>query len=101
MFVNSCGKTDAKLLKNMYSLCNFSRKIAEITTFYRTFAENFADVGIRLLSVTNRNSQIEDTETHRQLDRMELNSSIRIGVRCYPSAFLSGHHWQRDCQRHR
>ena len=41
MFVNSCIKTDAKLIKNMYSLCNFSPKIAIITTFYRTFAENF------------------------------------------------------------
>jgi hypothetical protein len=46
MFVNSCIKTDAKLIKNMYSLCNFLLKIAEITTFYRTFAEKFAETGI-------------------------------------------------------
>ena len=45
MFVNSCIKTDAKLIKNMYSLCNFSLKIADITTFCRKFAENFADAG--------------------------------------------------------
>ena len=44
MFVNSCVKTDAKLIKNMYSQCNFSMKNAEITTFYRTFAENFTDM---------------------------------------------------------
>ena len=43
MFVNSCIKTDAKLIKNMYSLCNFSLKNAEITIYYRTFAENFAE----------------------------------------------------------
>ena len=94
--MNSCGKTDAKLLKNMYSLCNFSRKIAEITTFYRTFAENFADVGIRLLSVTNRNSQIEDTETHRQLDRMEPAGTIPLVDGCDPSALLSELHWQQS-----
>ena len=46
MFVNSCIKTDAKLIKNMYSLCNFSLKNAEITTFYRTFAEKFVETGI-------------------------------------------------------
>ena len=55
MFVNSCIKTDAKLIKNMNSLCNFLSKIAEITTFYRTFAENFTETGILLQSVTNRN----------------------------------------------
>ena len=43
MFVNSCTKTDAKLLKNMYSLYNFFPKNAEITTFYRTFAEKFTE----------------------------------------------------------
>ena len=58
MFVNSCIKTDAKLIKNMYSLCNFSMKIAVITTFYRKFAENFAENGKCLLSVTNRNHHL-------------------------------------------
>lgn len=46
MFVNSCIKTDAKLIKNMYSLCNFLSKNVEITTFYCTFAEKFADTCI-------------------------------------------------------
>ena len=46
MFVNSCIKTDAKLIKNMNSLCNFLSKIPVITTFYRTFAEKYAETGI-------------------------------------------------------
>ena len=90
MFVNSCTKMDAKLLKNMYSPYNFFPKNAEITTFYRTFAEKFTDTGILLLSVTNRNCQFEDTEAHHQLDRMESFGPIPLGDRCDPSALLSG-----------
>jgi hypothetical protein len=56
--MNSCVKTDAKLLKNMYYSCNFSMKIAVITTFYRKFAENFAENGKCLLSVINRNHHL-------------------------------------------
>ena len=55
MFVNSCTKMDAKLIKNMCFPHNFFPKIAEITTFYRTFAENFTETCILLQSVTNRN----------------------------------------------
>ena len=58
MLMNSCVKTDAKLLKNMYYSCNFSMKIAVITTFYRKFAENFAENGKCLLSVTNRSHHL-------------------------------------------
>ena len=92
MFVNSCIKTDAKLIKNMYSLCKFSTKNAEITTFYRTFAENFTETGILLQSVINRSYQIEDTEAHHQLDRMEPVGTIPLGDRCYSSTLLSGLH---------
>jgi hypothetical protein len=83
---------DAKLLKNMYNPCNFFPKNEEITTFYRTFAEKFADNGILLLSVINRNCQIEDSEAHHQLDGMEPVGTIPVGDRCDPSAYLSGLH---------
>ena len=90
MFVNSCTKMDAKLIKNMYLPCNFFPKIAEITTFYRTFAEKFTGTGILLLSVTNRNRQIEDNKAHHQLDRMEPSGTIPLADGCNPSALLSG-----------
>ena len=94
--MNSCTKMDAKLIKNMYFPCNFFPKNAEITTFYRTFAEKFAGIGILLLSVTNRNCQIEDTEAHHQLDRMEPSGTIPLNDRCDPSALLSELHWRED-----
>jgi hypothetical protein len=97
MFVNSCTKMDAKLIKNMYNPCNFFLKNEEITTFYRTFAEKFTETGILLLSVTNRNRQIEDAEAHHQLDRMEPFGTIPFSDRCHPSALLSGHHWAEGC----
>ena len=56
MFVNSCTKMDAKLIKNMNMQRNLFPKNVEITTFYRTFAENFAETCNCLLSVSNRNS---------------------------------------------
>ena len=92
MFVNSCTKMDAKLIKNMCFPYNFFPKNAEITTFYRTFAENFTETGILLQSVINRSYQIEDTEAHHQLDRMEPVGTIPLGDRCYSSTLLSGLH---------
>ena len=78
----------------MIILCNFFLKNAIITSFYRTFAEKFTGICNCLPSVTNRNCQIEDSEAHHQLDRMEPAGTIPLADRCDPSALLSGLHRQ-------